>query len=157
MHYKFIAAGVMTVALALSLMGCSATKYKGRFYDGPVLPKDKVATVIGDNLGRFFSNQSVYVCKVDDNKVEMSTDNSLEILPGEHRFMVLYEGGNIHATVELTFAVEEGHKYLITFDKKGVMEANLATQFMLWVEDSATGQHIKDLKSSSLKSPYSCF
>lgn len=157
MNIKYKIACILTCALAISLIGCSSTKYKGRFYDGPELPKEKVATVISDDLGRFVSNQSAYVCKVDDNKVEMSSDNSLDTLPGEHRFLVLYQGGNVHAAVELTFTVVEGHKYLITFDKKGVMEANLANQFMLWVEDAATGQHVKDIKSSSLKSPYSCF
>ena len=157
MHIKFVAAWAIAVALVVSLIGCSATKYKGRFYDGPELPKSKVATVVGDNLGRFFNNQSVYVCKVDDNKVEMSSDNSIDILPGEHKLLLLYDGGNIHTAVELTFTVEEGHKYLVSFDKKGVMETNFAKQFTLWVVDSATEQHVKDVRSSSLKSQYSCF
>jgi len=140
------------------IMACSETRLEGLSYDGPALPQAAVGTVIGDSTDRFWNNIFVLICKVDDQKVAARpTDRSIDSLPGEHRFLLVYHGGTIHRAVELTFAVDAGHRYLITSDKKKVMEADFDTSASLWVEDIATSERLMDVKFSSLKSSYACF
>jgi hypothetical protein len=142
------------VFICLSLIsGCSATKYKGRSYDGPELPKDQVAALFGDDLDQVWHNQSTLVCRVDGKKVDVSeTDDSVHVLPGEHSIMVMYTGGTQgqHAA-EFTFSVEAGNDYRFTFDKDAS-----GRQVVLWVENLTTKEKVKDIEASPLKSPLAC-
>ena len=140
----------------LFVIACYEARLEGRSYHGPELPQAEVGTVIGDSTDKFWNNSFVLVCKIDDRKVAARpTDRSIDSLPGEHRFLLVYHGGKLGA-VELTFAVEAGHRYIITFDKKSVMEAHFDRSFSLWVEDIATGQRLMNVKSSALESSYAC-
>lgn len=135
------------------IAGCSATKYIGRSYDGPELPKNQVAALFGDDLDQVWHNQATLVCRVDGKKVEVSeTDKSVHVLPGGHTVMVLYTGGTQgqHA-IEFTFNVDAGNDYQFTFDK-GATGRNM----ILWVENTTTGEKVQDIKSSPLKSPLAC-
>ena len=142
----------------LLVIACYQTRLEGLSYDGPALPQAEVGTVIGDSTDRFWNNTFVLVCKVDDRKVmARPTDRSIDSLPGEHRFLLVYHGRKFHRAVELTFAVEPGHRYLITFDKKSVMEAEFDSSSSLWVEDIAANQRLMNVQSAALKSSYACF
>lgn len=140
----------------LFVIACYEARLEGRSYHGPELPQAEVGTVIGDSTDKFWNNSFVLVCKIDDRKVAARpTDRSIDSLPGEHRFLLVYHGRKLGA-VELTFAVEAGHRYIITFDKKSLMEAHFDRSFSLWVEDIATGQRLMNVKSSALESSYAC-
>src|SRR5215510_5031171 len=142
----------------LVVIGCYEARLEGRSYHGPELPQAEVGTVISDSTDRFWNNIFVLICKVDDRKVAARpTDRSIDSLPGEHRFLLVYHGGKFDRAVELTFAVEAGHRYLITFDEKSVIDTNFDRSLSLWVEDIATGQRLMNVKSSALQSSYACF
>ena len=143
----------------LLVIACSETRLEGHSYDGPELPQAEVGTVIGDSTDKFWNNILVLICKIDGRKVAARpTDRSIDSLPGEHRFLLVHHhGGKFDRAVELTFTVEAGHTYLITFDKKSTMEASSDRSFSLWVEDIVAGQRLMNVKSSNLKSSYVCF
>jgi hypothetical protein len=143
----------------LLVIACSETRLEGHGYDGPELPQAEVGTVRGDSTDRFWNNTFVLICKIDDRKVAARpTDRSIDSLPGEHKFLLVHHyGGKFDRAVELTFIVEAGHTYLITFDKKSMKEASVDTSSSLWVEDIATSQRLLNVKSSNFKSSYACF
>jgi hypothetical protein len=132
----------------------------GRAYDGPDLPKSSIATVVFDDTKQFWTNQRLILCKVDEVKVQMSSERVVDVLPGEHKVLFIYQqggGGGKVSAVELTFTAEAGKKYLITFDKKSYLETMLQTKFALWIEDIQTGEHLQNIKSSPLMSQFACF
>lgn len=135
----------------LLIVACSETRLEGHGYDGPELPQAEVGTVMGDSTDRFLNNVLVRICKIDDRKVlARRTDRSIDSLPGEHKFLLFHHhGGKFDRTVELTFTVEAGHTYLITFDRNN--------SSLLWVEDIATSQPLMNVKSSDIGSSYACF
>jgi len=138
--------------------GCSSKYIAGRGYDGLELPKDNVAIIRGDRIGRFLNDQYVTICKIDNNVVTMDKNNrSVDVLPGSHIIKVLYSAGKLLNAVDLTFKVEAGHQYLITFDKKSVWETQFDPGFYLWIEDVNKNEKVMDVTSSPLKSPFSCF
>ena len=135
----------------LLIVACSETRLEGHGYDGPELSQAEVGTVMGDSTDRFWNNVLVLICKIDDRKVlARPTDRSIDSLPGEHKFLLFHHHSwKFDRTVELTFTVEAGHTYLITFDRDN--------SSLLWVEDIATSQPLMNVKSSGIGSSYACF
>jgi len=143
--------------LVLFATSCAGAQHPGRAYEGPPLSSDAVAVIAFDDTKRFLNNQAVTPCKVDGNAAGMDDDGALAVLPGEHRVQLIYEGGRVFTSLELTFVAEKGHKYRVTFDEKSVMQAQFDSKFAIWVEDTANGTHLEGVIASPLKSVLSCY
>lgn len=144
--------GLLLIALSVLFISCTA-KYVGKSYDGPELPDSEVGIVIFNDLNKFVNNQAVIPCKVDGVRVDMNPeDRSVDMLPGEHNVLFMYDGKGPLVTIEWTFRVEAGHRYLITFD-----EENSSSQMKLWLEDLTEGERVTEITSSPLKGAFSCF
>jgi hypothetical protein len=145
--------------LGTSFAACSA-KYVGKSYDGPDLPESEVGIVIFKKSGTSvlggvlaYNHQAVVSCKVDGERIDMEQEKrSVNLLPGKHTLLFMYDGKRPLVAVEWTFNVEAGHKYLITFP-----EEQPDSSIMMWLENLTTGKRVTDITSSPLKSPYACF
>ena len=146
---KLFLAGVLVLYVLGS--GCSA-KYIGKAYDGPDLPENVVGTVKFKNLKKLFNNQSVKPCKVDGVRVDADSNESISVKSGKHALLFMYDGKGPLVTVEWTFNVEAGHKYLVSFP-----EEQTHTSISMWLEDLSTGQRVTDITSSPLKGVFTCF
>jgi len=157
-HSK-LSEGLLVCALLLSclpLAACSA-KYVGKHYPGPNLPETDVGTIIFRTtstkvLGGLLTHhrQAVVLCKVDGERIEMDPETrSVNVLPGKHSLLFMYDGKRPLVAVEWTFNVEGGHKYLITFP-----DEQPDSGIMMWLENLTTGKRIMNVTSSPLKSAY---
>ncbi|MBI2210050.1 MAG: hypothetical protein HYV05_02625 [Deltaproteobacteria bacterium] len=149
----------LLLILGAPLAACSA-KYVGKNYDGPDLPENEVGIVIFKKSGTSvlggvlaYKRQAVVSCKVDGERIDMDPEKrSVNLLPGKHTVLFMYDGKRPLVAVEWTFNIEAGHKYLITFP-----EEQPDSGIMMWLEDLTTGKRVTDITSSPLKSPYACF
>lgn len=144
---------------ALSFAACSA-KYVGKNYPGPDLPETDIGTIIfktthievlGELLVQY--RQAVVLCKVNGERIDMDPETrSVNVLPGKHSFLFMYDGKRPLVAVEWTFNVEAGHKYQINFP-----DEQPPFGIMMWLENVTTGKRVTEVTSSPVKSAYACF
>ena len=145
---------ILSFSLLLALLSASCSpKYIGKFYDGPDLPESEVGTVIFQSRGGWFNSESVVLCKIDGIRVDMNPDKrSVDVLPGMRTIMFVYDKIKPLSSIEWTFRIEPGHKYLVGFP-----DQQPGSGFILWLDDLTMGKRVNDVTASALKSFYACF
>ena len=115
-----------------------------------------MAVVAFDTSDQFVNPQYVALCAVDGSSAKMDANRSIDVLPGRRRVRFLYEGGKAEGVIELTFDAKPGHRYLVTYLKKSFSERQFDDSFAVWVEDTATKEHLKEVEASPLRSIFTC-
>ena len=130
MHRNYLTVFLIVVLMAFS---CATSK----MYDGPELPREKVAVLKG-STGGIFGN-AAGIATVDGRSTGFN-DMQVTVLPGKRTLdieVIYCEGYPVQVCHEvpsvLSFEAEAGHTYIA----KGKIVSGVAN---VWLEDAETGE-----------------